>query len=513
MKENAILIRQLDVLKIHVDFSDINNIYEAVNADRVSTIHTAKTQELSSKLGVHLVGYVDREGNDINNPLACKISGYDYLGSFMLLCKTDDKWNNYGFTPDELDRVYTYLTTGKIVNKVKVSEIEKFFEEYHLDPPLPRFDLNPKVYYQNEVPYVMLLRYDLKTLPEKKMGEIGKALFDFSSALQEECQLDDKGVNISKDERYCLKSRMSEDGFYDVLIQAMDGEEIIITNIDTMVKAYLGQLEEKPQKHEDVETTMEEAYDEDWDEEDEEDISDYVIEVYLKASYEDTTAVEGKYVYPLVETILEDAADGYLPILGRIIHAKAFSLAEQTVTVVLEDKEVKLALDESQHVELEFYDTKAELELCLRKHFFGEDAGRIVVVEETIADMKKGKIVDSESHEFEARFDSEDIAEVVLGLYQVLLVDEEGYVIMNGLVEDESKEDHVYIPVSIDEPTINTFDYVNSKGKRMRVTTKMYFKDENILDDLPEIKDPLDDVKERKIDDTLEMFDPLDDVK
>lgn len=512
MKENAILIRQLDVLKIHVDFSDMNSIYEAVGADRVSTIHTAKTQELSSKLGVHLVGFVDREGDDINNDLACKISGYDYLGSFMLLCKTDDKWNNYGFSQDELDRVYTYLTTGKIVNKVKSSEIAKFFEEYHLDPPLPRFGVEPKVYYETSVPYVMLLRYDLKTIPEKRMMEIGQALFDFSSVLLEECRLNDKGVNVSKDERYCLKSRMSDDGFYDVLIQAMDGEEIIISNIDTMVKAYLGQLEEKPQKHEDVETTMEEAIDEDWDDE-EEDISDYVIEVDLKASYADTAAVEGRYVYPLVEIVLEDAEDGYLPILGRIIHVKGFSLAEQSVTVVLEDQEVKLLLDESRHIDLEIYDTKAEMDLCLRKHFFGDDAGRIVVVEETISDMKKGKIVDSESHEFEARFDSEDIAEVVLGIYQILLVDEEGYVVVNGLVEDESKEDHVYIPVSIEEPTINTFDYINSKGKRMRVTTKMYFKEENLLDDLPEIKDPLDDVKERKIDDTLDMFDPLDDVK
>ena len=32
MKENAILIRQLDVLKVYVDFDDPNGIEKAVNA-------------------------------------------------------------------------------------------------------------------------------------------------------------------------------------------------------------------------------------------------------------------------------------------------------------------------------------------------------------------------------------------------------------------------------------------------------------------------------------------------
>ena len=61
--ENAIIIRQLDVIKTYVDFSDTNNICDAIDASAVSTIHTNKTQELSSLLGVHLMGFVDRDGS------------------------------------------------------------------------------------------------------------------------------------------------------------------------------------------------------------------------------------------------------------------------------------------------------------------------------------------------------------------------------------------------------------------------------------------------------------------
>ena len=110
MKENAIIIRQLDVIKIHIDFSDIDNIARAINADRLSSIHTVKTQELSAKLGVHLIGFINRNCDDINNEKACEISGYDYLGSLMFLCKTDDKYNPLPFEEDELERVYAFLT-------------------------------------------------------------------------------------------------------------------------------------------------------------------------------------------------------------------------------------------------------------------------------------------------------------------------------------------------------------------------------------------------------------------
>lgn len=110
---NAIVVRWLDIIGVQVDFSDLSNIEQAINARRLYTIHTAKTLELSERLGVHLMGYVDREGNDINNQTACNLTGYDYLGSMMFLCKTDDRYNALPFTEEEYNRVYAYLTNGK----------------------------------------------------------------------------------------------------------------------------------------------------------------------------------------------------------------------------------------------------------------------------------------------------------------------------------------------------------------------------------------------------------------
>ena len=54
MKENAIIVRPLDIIKVYVDFSNIDNVYRSINADLVSTIHTVQTQEISEKLGFHI---------------------------------------------------------------------------------------------------------------------------------------------------------------------------------------------------------------------------------------------------------------------------------------------------------------------------------------------------------------------------------------------------------------------------------------------------------------------------
>lgn len=109
-RNNAILVEWLDVKKIFVDFSDVQNIYDAIGAKRISTIHTQKTQDISKSLGIHLVGYVNREFDTLNNDVACRLSGYDFLGSKMLICKTDDKFNNLPFSEEELEKVYAYIT-------------------------------------------------------------------------------------------------------------------------------------------------------------------------------------------------------------------------------------------------------------------------------------------------------------------------------------------------------------------------------------------------------------------
>ena len=110
---NALIVNDSGITKIFVDFSNFDNIYESLKVRRISTIHTRETQRISSILGVHLMGFVDRDCAGPNNKKACEISGYDYLGADLLLCKTDDKFNPLPLEEDELERVYKYLLNGK----------------------------------------------------------------------------------------------------------------------------------------------------------------------------------------------------------------------------------------------------------------------------------------------------------------------------------------------------------------------------------------------------------------
>ena len=200
MKENAILIRFLDVVKVHVNFDDERGIYDALGVDRVSTIHTAKTQDISNKLGVHIIGYVNREGNDINNDLACQISGYDYLGSFMLVCKTDNKFNLYPFEENELESVYTYLTTGKVVPVYMKLDEAAFFEKHNINPVLPNLNVSHEAQFFTRFPSVICLSYkENELVKDEDFQKFGEALFLYSDRIIKE--MDSYGANIYIDKK------------------------------------------------------------------------------------------------------------------------------------------------------------------------------------------------------------------------------------------------------------------------------------------------------------------------
>ncbi|MCR4910913.1 MAG: hypothetical protein K5925_00055 [Bacilli bacterium] len=134
MKENAIIVRWLDTIKIHVDFDNFyDSVCSVINADRLSTVHTTGTKRLSSLLGVHLIGFVNRDGNDINNDRACELTDYDYLGSMLFLCKTDDNLNPLPFNEDELEKVYNYLTNGLD----KADRLIPYILRYHVTAKWP----------------------------------------------------------------------------------------------------------------------------------------------------------------------------------------------------------------------------------------------------------------------------------------------------------------------------------------------------------------------------------------
>ena len=291
MKDNAIIVKWLNIEKIYVDFSNLDNINAAINAERVSTIHTARTQELSARLGVHLMGFVDRNGDDINNVKACEISGYDYLGSMMLLCKTDDKYNAYGFDEDELDRVYTYLTTGKVKTKTKTlgGDLKSFLEKYNIQPPLPDFSVLPRAKFFDEYPNIVLLTYEYSALPAKDISSIGEKLFSYSSILVNEFTSVEES-SLSADGRFYINCKTTSSNM-NILIQVVEDEndKILINEFDAFLDE---KFEELPKDDED-------------DEDDEEypGSFDYVLEVKVDAEWperEHLAFTKYKLCYPLL---------------------------------------------------------------------------------------------------------------------------------------------------------------------------------------------------------------------
>ena len=227
---NAILIRFADIIPIEVDFSDLNNIYSAIGAEGVSTIHTATTQDISRKLGVHLMGFVDRDGDDINNDVACKISGYDYLGSSMLLCKTDNSFHALPFNGAELNCVYTYLTTGKVIPSVATDG--DFFEIYGINPVLPNFGVQPRIVLSPNYPTLALVVFDLRSVD---MAKVGENLFYYADTLVKRFGIS-FGFKLSPDGKYYTINKWVHGyAYFVVCIEVADGQPVALPIIDSIL--------------------------------------------------------------------------------------------------------------------------------------------------------------------------------------------------------------------------------------------------------------------------------------
>jgi len=261
--ENAILVRHLDIIKIEIDFSDINNICSALNASSLSTIHTAKTQELSNKLGVHLMGFVDRNGDDINNEKACSLSGYDYIGSFMLLCKTDRNFNPLPLSEKEVNLVFDYLNPNKeeIKQDKEDNEYERFCKEYGFRPVLPNSPIKLEFFRKEGVPYVLIARYNFNEVKENDYKAFLDALYKYSSILIDEFK-DVDGVKLSSDGKYYLhcynEDNSSTSGYNYIFIQVNDDSNIIIKNPKAIVDVMFNGIE-KEYEHVDLEDALEET--------------------------------------------------------------------------------------------------------------------------------------------------------------------------------------------------------------------------------------------------------------
>ena len=512
--DNAIIIRQLDIIKTYIDFNDFDNISNAIHANHLSTVHTVKTQELSSLLGVHLMGFVDRDGDDINNKKACEISGYDYLGSLMLLCKTDDKFNPLPLSEGEVECVFHYLVTGEIVQKHDSEIYKKFCEKYGVNPILPEFPIEPEFFKEDMVPYVIIARYNFDEASENMFQRIGESLFHYSSLLLNSFKEVDE-VYLSQDSKYYIKcykdSNGISKGFYYVMIQAKGAEgidDIFIKNPKAIVDVMFNKDEKRESFKDDaLEEVASSPGDYDYDDEDyeeriyypgdetdEEEAIKYVFEIELSLRAKDDSKnreLNGKFALPLSEILIdEEHKKQYLPFLGRVFELKSYKLDSSSANIYLNvegqsRKQYELNLNETLKLLVHTQNEKSEtidgkMNITYKKYDFGDYKGKEkIIIEEQIIDLKNRKIEASFKGNIKAGFTLEntDMKDIGTAIYESDLINEtKDVLVISALDVNESKDDRIYYLVKAKEPVVNEWTYLSDKGVPHSRIIKIYLK-------------------------------------
>ena len=202
---------------MHVDFS---NIELSTGFRRLYTIHTAKTLDYSRQVGFHVGGFCDDRGQG-GSSLAARTAGYEDLPSDLILCKMDERYNFLPLSEAELNCLYTYLTTGKVVPlESDDDKANAFFRKWDIHPILPRFDLPLSVEFFPRYPNVIALVYDeTAAKTDKELENYGKALFEFSDRCVS--GLEDIGLcRVSLDHTYYMLN-VRENGKFCCFIQAL----------------------------------------------------------------------------------------------------------------------------------------------------------------------------------------------------------------------------------------------------------------------------------------------------
>jgi len=233
--ENAISIGYDGYKKVRVDFDDGESIRRAVKATRLRYIRTPALQTLSQTLGVPLVGYANADGLDINNGTACRLTGAGSIGSDMILCKTDPDGAILPLGEVELERVYTYITTGTLVEDS--TKVCAFFADNRICPILPQYVGPPQVLRAAAYPRLVVLAYDLCNVDRvDAIAEVVRYEYALREAYAE------KGdVFVAKDGRFALQCGMIDNNTAAlVCVQMLDGacEAPNVVAFDRVKEAY-----------------------------------------------------------------------------------------------------------------------------------------------------------------------------------------------------------------------------------------------------------------------------------
>lgn len=470
---NAIIVNWLNIEKVNIDFSDFKNIEEAIGASHLYTIHTAKTMEISNILGFHIMGFIDRDGDDVNNSLACKICGYDYIGSSMVLFKTDDSFNPLPLSEEEVDKLYLFLTEGKVEPKKRN---EDFFTKFGIRPILPNFDADGELKLNNDYPTLGLVIYDLKNEDFIKVGE---ELFRYSSLMLESFEKVDSyykandGSYFIKNTWYCNRE------YFIVGIEANRvGKSLYLDNLDNLVTLFINSNDGD---------AIEEAQDDEYE--------DYEMSnLYLKINvngiwkYEQTELTRKySYVHPFA---FGDNLN--FPGFEEILEVNGIDEINETIDLLLylkdETKEFSLKIDEPLEIKicdlLGYEDMNIECNafvlftLC-KDRFIGLTIDKKLEITYDAFNLNDGeKLIVHDEYEFDSiDLDSDDVAEVggdTLYVPALISEDENSVILISSPKEDED-DNFAYMLVDLGSFITEEFIY-SDESRSYKIITIIGFK-------------------------------------
>ena len=242
MKENSVLITPTGIEKVTIDFENFDNVNKLLHADRVTVINNQKTKEMCQRLRINIMVIANSMDDAVNNCLTCKLFGDEMVNSSVFLCKTDDSYNALPFKEEELDRIYDYLSEGKVVLPKNLYGGKEFFEKYDIESVLlPAVDYAPEAYFDEDMPHVLFLKYNLAMMTDRQLGVMGEAIHTFPMRVEHEGFKDFDDVKLSPDGKYYINYALDSEKYrFNVLLQATDGgKEILIGDVLSLVKKFL----------------------------------------------------------------------------------------------------------------------------------------------------------------------------------------------------------------------------------------------------------------------------------
>ena len=498
-KFNAIRVSN-KIERVFVDFSSLESLKESTGFERLYTIHTAETNELTKKLGFHVAGFCDDRGRG-GSDLAAQIAGYPSLPSDLILCLMDRKYNFLPLDHANLEKLFHYLTTGEVKNFYNDPKVQAFFDKHGINPLLPSFSVEPKISLYEQFPTVVLFEYDFNDCSDDELEAVGENVYYFASHQLETVDTlpgNTKNVARAKNGQYFTRCQFLSDKlkFY-LAFQAIendDDQELLSTFVFDPLEQ-IRDLFDGDASEEVMEQDYEEE-DEVIDEEKEQLLRmNYILEVEIEASWPnspDDYSVHFKYCYPLLN--INDNEKPYFPDFEDFIINPSFDVLEEVLTFEVDVREKKDTLTirpgETIEYKFDYFNSEKKTSRRVGKATFYL---RHVQVE---AEMARGQIlirkeqVELRSHKFvyeeEGIIDAEDQKKEAHCVYAgesfftFLFSSEDGnyFVIMGGDSYEEGEETPTYyLPLLAGEKNVSETFYTD-KSKKYALRTIIKFVDE-----------------------------------